>query len=61
MHCNSRCVGPLLKALNVKEIKTVNVRHCPFSFGISVVDLNNKKITYSGDTAPTDNLVKLGV
>lgn len=50
----------LLDALNLKEIKTVNVIHCPHSFGISVVDSKNQKITYSGDTMPCKNLIELG-
>lgn len=50
----------LLKALNLKEIKTTNVRHCPHSFGVAVVDINGHKITYSGDTMPCEKLVELG-
>ncbi|XP_065203622.1 ribonuclease Z, mitochondrial [Planococcus citri] len=50
----------LLKVLNAKEIKTCKARHCPHSFGVSITDSNGKKITYSGDTMPTTNLVELG-
>ncbi|KAL6268468.1 hypothetical protein P5V15_001601 [Pogonomyrmex californicus] len=51
---------PIYKALNVQAVKTVYVKHCPYSYGVSVTLHNGKKIVYSGDTMPCENLVKLG-
>lgn len=42
------------------EIKTTFVRHCPNAFGVSFIHKDGYKITYSGDTMPSDNLVNLG-
>ncbi|XP_011335236.1 ribonuclease Z, mitochondrial isoform X2 [Ooceraea biroi] len=47
-------------ALNVQAITMVHVRHCPYSYGISVILRDGKKIVYSGDTLPSENLVRLG-
>ncbi|XP_070517206.1 ribonuclease Z, mitochondrial isoform X2 [Cardiocondyla obscurior] len=46
--------------LNVQAVRTVYVKHCPYSYGVSVTLRNGKKIVYSGDTMPCENLVKLG-
>lgn len=50
--------------MGLNYIRTCLVLHCPHSFGISF-ELNNVggkpfKITYSGDTMPCEQLVKLG-
>lgn len=48
--------------LGLNFISTCLVRHCPNAFGISF-ELNTDepyKITYSGDTVPCDELVRLG-
>lgn len=50
----------MYKTLNVQAVKTTYVKHCAHSFGISVTLNNGKKIVYSGDTMPCENLVKLG-
>ncbi|XP_070158623.1 ribonuclease Z, mitochondrial [Polyergus mexicanus] len=50
----------MYKTLNVQAVKTTYVKHCSYSFGISVTLNNGKKIVYSGDTMPCENLVKLG-
>ncbi|XP_067209587.1 ribonuclease Z, mitochondrial isoform X3 [Linepithema humile] len=50
----------MYKTLNVQAVRTVYVKHCPYSYGVSVTLHNGKKIVYSGDTMPTENLVKLG-
>lgn len=47
--------------LDLKDIKTTYVRHCPNAFGVSLVHKDGYKITYSGDTMPSENLVALGI
>lgn len=44
----------------MKEINTCYVKHCPNAFGVSFVHKNGLKLTYSGDTMPTENLIQLG-
>jgi len=36
----------MYKALNVRSVKTVYVKHCPYSYGVSVTLRNGKKIVY---------------
>ncbi|XP_022916728.1 ribonuclease Z, mitochondrial isoform X2 [Onthophagus taurus] len=50
----------ILKRLNLTNINTVLVRHCPNAFGVSFTHSDGYKVTYSGDTMPCPNLVKLG-
>ncbi|XP_012284418.1 ribonuclease Z, mitochondrial [Orussus abietinus] len=50
----------LYESLGVQNINTVPVKHCPFSFGISLTLGNGQKIVYSGDTMPCEDLVHLG-
>ncbi|XP_014470269.1 PREDICTED: ribonuclease Z, mitochondrial [Dinoponera quadriceps] len=50
----------MYKTLNVRAVRTVYVKHCPYSYGVSIELNNGKKIVYSGDTMPCENLVKLG-
>lgn len=53
--------------MGINSISTCLVRHCPHSYGISI-EINHRdidksepiKITYSGDTMPSDDLVELG-
>uniref|UniRef100_U5EN23 Zinc phosphodiesterase ELAC protein 2 n=1 Tax=Corethrella appendiculata TaxID=1370023 RepID=U5EN23_9DIPT len=53
------------QTIGVNDISTCYVKHCPHSFGVAVT-LNDSrtnepiKITYSGDTMPCDELVRLG-
>ncbi|XP_033321484.2 ribonuclease Z [Megalopta genalis] len=49
-----------LKYSNIKEIRTTRVKHCKDSFGILVILNDGKKIVYSGDAMPCNNLVNLG-
>ncbi|XP_030751633.1 ribonuclease Z, mitochondrial isoform X3 [Sitophilus oryzae] len=51
----------LLERLQLQNINTCIVKHCPNAFGVAVVHKNGYKITYSGDTMPTDELIKLGM
>nr|XP_008197361.1 PREDICTED: ribonuclease Z, mitochondrial isoform X2 [Tribolium castaneum] len=50
----------LLEGLQMRDISTCLVKHCPNAFGVSFVHQNGYKITYSGDTMPSENLVQLG-
>ncbi|CAB3253825.1 unnamed protein product [Arctia plantaginis] len=48
-----------LAAIGVQSVRTCRVAHCPNAFGVALL-INGEKITYSGDTLPCDDLVKLG-
>ncbi|XP_072394529.1 ribonuclease Z, mitochondrial isoform X2 [Diabrotica undecimpunctata] len=50
----------ILSKLNLQDINTCFVKHCPNAFGVSLTCKNGIKITYSGDTMPSENLVQLG-
>lgn len=50
----------LYNKLDIKEINTIHVPHCKFSFGIAIILKNDKKIVYSGDTLFCQNLITLG-
>jgi ribonuclease Z len=43
------------------DISTVPVKHCPNAFGVAFSHRDGWKVTYSGDTMPCDDLVKLGM
>lgn len=63
-------IKDLKKRIGLEEIKICFVKHCPHSFGITMImknlmksDRNPKdtvKITYSGDTMPCEALIDLG-
>ncbi|XP_043260367.1 ribonuclease Z, mitochondrial [Colletes gigas] len=50
----------IYNALNIKEINTIHVKHCKFSYGVAVTLKDGRKIVYSGDAMPCDNLLTLG-
>nr|CAD7262484.1 unnamed protein product [Timema shepardi] len=50
----------LLDRLNMSDISTILVKHCPNAFGVAFTHKDGWKITYSGDTMPCNDLVKLG-
>ncbi|CAL7948908.1 unnamed protein product [Xylocopa violacea] len=50
----------LYNKLGIKEINTIFVAHCKFSFGIAIILKNNEKIVYSGDTMFCTTLIQLG-
>lgn len=54
-----------MAVLGLRLLRTCNVVHCPNAFGVTleIVDESkqNFKLTYSGDTKPCDELVKLGL
>lgn len=45
----------------MKDIQTTFVRHCPNAFGVALTNSDGYKITYSGDTMPSADLVELGM
>ncbi|XP_071444662.1 ribonuclease Z, mitochondrial [Hetaerina americana] len=47
-------------SLGLKEIATAPVCHCQNAFGVAIAH-EEWKITYSGDTMPCEELVKLGI
>uniref|UniRef100_A0A336M4K8 Zinc phosphodiesterase ELAC protein 2 n=2 Tax=Culicoides sonorensis TaxID=179676 RepID=A0A336M4K8_CULSO len=54
---------PELQSKGINSIRTCLVKHCPYSFGISVEidsDDNPIKITYSGDSMPCNDLIDIG-
>ncbi|XP_049776088.1 ribonuclease Z, mitochondrial [Schistocerca cancellata] len=50
----------LMEALEMNDISTVPVKHCPNAFGVALTHSSGWKITYSGDTMPCPQLIKLG-
>ncbi|KAI8435659.1 hypothetical protein MSG28_003922 [Choristoneura fumiferana] len=48
-----------LASIGLESIRTCLVPHCPNAFGVSFV-VAGHKITYSGDTLPSDKLVAIG-
>lgn len=52
--------------MSIESISTCLVRHCPHAFGVTLrlqqqVEGKQFKITYSGDTMPSNELVQLGM
>lgn len=45
----------------MRDISTCLVRHCPNAFGVAFTHREGYKITYSGDTMPSDSLIELGM
>ncbi|KAL1494480.1 hypothetical protein ABEB36_010074 [Hypothenemus hampei] len=50
----------VLNSLGLSNMNTCLVKHCPNAFGVALQDKIGYKITYSGDTMPSDNLIELG-
>uniref|UniRef100_A0A1B6FUU4 Zinc phosphodiesterase ELAC protein 2 n=1 Tax=Cuerna arida TaxID=1464854 RepID=A0A1B6FUU4_9HEMI len=53
-------MSQLLESVGLTQVQTCYVKHCPNAFGIALTHADGWKITYSGDTMPSDNLIKLG-
>lgn len=50
--------------LGLSTLRTCGVIHCPSAFGVTMTIVQSNqpfKLTYSGDTKPCDELVKLGL
>ncbi|CAH0564098.1 unnamed protein product [Brassicogethes aeneus] len=50
----------VIEELDMSDISTCFVKHCPNAFGVTVTHKTGFKITYSGDTMPSENLIELG-
>ncbi|XP_037872665.1 ribonuclease Z, mitochondrial isoform X2 [Bombyx mori] len=50
----------ILARIGVQAIKTCLVSHCPNAFGVAIDLDGTHKITYSGDTLPCEELIKIG-
>ncbi|CAO3563150.1 unnamed protein product [Mortierella alpina] len=50
----------LLESSGFQDISTIDVIHCPWSYGISMTHKDGWKVVYSGDTRPCENMVKAG-
>lgn len=50
----------LLQVAPLVDIVTSYVVHCPQAFGISFTHENGYKVTYSGDTMPSKDLINIG-
>lgn len=50
----------LLSHLNLSSLVTAYVVHCDNSFGVAFTTLDGFKLTYSGDTMPSEELIELG-
>ncbi|CAG4979541.1 unnamed protein product [Colias eurytheme] len=50
----------ILASLGIDRLVTCYVSHCPNAFGVAVQVGDGHKVTYSGDTIPCDELVKIG-
>ncbi|KAL0892776.1 hypothetical protein ABMA27_014482 [Loxostege sticticalis] len=49
-----------LASIGIEQIRTCYVSHCPNAFGVAI-DLDaSHRVTYSGDTIPCEELVKIG-
>jgi ribonuclease Z len=50
----------MLQALNMLDVGTTEVIHCPYAYAISLTSKDGFKFVYSGDTRPCDKLIQLG-
>ncbi|KAF9427791.1 hypothetical protein BGZ76_002186 [Entomortierella beljakovae] len=50
----------LLESTGFEDISTVDVIHCQWAYGISMTHSDGWKFVYSGDTRPSNNLVRAG-
>jgi len=48
----------LIEKLGVNGFKTIDVKHCPQAYAILIEHTNGWKFVYSGDTRPSQNLIK---
>ncbi|CAH2980475.1 unnamed protein product [Chilo suppressalis] len=57
---SSEMTSAVLASIGVHQIRTCLVSHCPNAFGVALQVDQHHKITYSGDTIPCEELVKIG-
>ncbi|XP_014237206.1 ribonuclease Z, mitochondrial-like [Trichogramma pretiosum] len=52
-------VNELYEALGLSNMKTCKVKHCPSAYGVAITTKDGLKISYSGDTRPWEEFIKL--
>eukprot|EP01091_Cochliopodium_minus_P014838 TRINITY_DN5116_c0_g1_i1.p1 TRINITY_DN5116_c0_g1~~TRINITY_DN5116_c0_g1_i1.p1 ORF type:complete len:844 (-),score=281.12 TRINITY_DN5116_c0_g1_i1:64-2595(-) len=58
---NIEVVKKLLTECGIEKMECVEVIHCPFAYGLAIQhEKSGFKLVYSGDTRPSEGLVKLG-
>lgn len=57
---NTDMTSAVLSSIGIEHIDTCLVSHCPNAFGVAIQVDEQHKITYSGDTIPCEELVRLG-
>ncbi|XP_045771423.1 ribonuclease Z, mitochondrial isoform X2 [Maniola jurtina] len=57
---NAELTSSVLASIGVQEIRTCLVAHCPNAFGVAIQVDHDYKLTYSGDTIPCEELVRIG-
>ncbi|XP_047517467.1 ribonuclease Z, mitochondrial isoform X3 [Pieris napi] len=58
---NTNITSAVLAGIGVENITSCLVSHCPNAFGVAVQVDEKHKVTYSGDTIPCEELVKIGM
>ncbi|CAF4900678.1 unnamed protein product [Pieris macdunnoughi] len=58
---NRDITSAVLAGIGVENITSCLVSHCPNAFGVAVQVDEKHKVTYSGDTIPCEELVKIGM
>ncbi|CAH3997795.1 unnamed protein product [Pieris brassicae] len=58
---NTDLTSAVLASIGVENITSCLVSHCPNAFGVAVQVDEKHKVTYSGDTIPCEELVKIGM
>lgn len=57
---NGGLTSLVLAAMGIQQVRTCQVSHCPNAFGLAIELDGDHKLTYSGDTIPCEELVKIG-
>lgn len=62
LQIDSNLAASFAQRLGLQSLRTCLVPHCPNSFGMTLTTDQTEpyKITYSGDTMPCENLIRLG-
>lgn len=51
---------PALDSLDLKELKTTDVIHCPWAFALKIKHKSGFSLAYSGDTRPSNKFIAMG-
>ncbi|XP_061377114.1 ribonuclease Z, mitochondrial isoform X5 [Danaus plexippus] len=57
---NTDMTSAVLSSIGIQHVDTCLVSHCPNAFGVAIQVDEQHKITYSGDTIPCEELVRIG-